>query len=80
MGPVHALDGGTTFTPNLRVSNVSVDAQYRHHQNGMAFMGDYLDLDSSHGMAYAVWVDTRNNKADAFIANIERPSANALAD
>ncbi|MHB1261862.1 MAG: sialidase family protein [Thermoplasmatota archaeon] len=72
----YSVDGGQTFAKNLRVSEVSVDEQYSHHQNGMVFMGDYLDLDSSDGRAHAVWVDTRDRKADAFVATIERPSAN----
>ncbi len=72
----YSLDGGTTWSKDLRVSEVSSDEQHSHHQNGMVFLGDYIDLASSDGMAHAIWVDTRNGKADAFIANIERPSAN----
>jgi hypothetical protein len=72
----HSVDGGRTFAADLRVSEESVDEQYSHHQNGMVFMGDYIDLDSSAGHAHAVWVDTRNHKADAFVATIARPSAN----
>lgn len=73
----YSLDCGETLAPNLRVSEVSTDEQYSHHQNGMIFLGDYIDLDSTEGRAHAVWVDTRNQKADAFVATIERPSANA---
>lgn len=72
----YSLDGGRTWAENLRVSEVSSDEQYSHHQNGMIFLGDYNDIDSSEGFAYPVWVDTRNGKADAFMAKIERPSAN----
>lgn len=71
-----SLDGGATWSQNLRVSEVSSDEQYSHHQNGMVFLGDYIDLDSGHGAAYPVWVDTRHGKADAFAAVIERPGAN----
>jgi hypothetical protein len=74
----YSLDGGATWSPDLRVSNVSSDEQYSLHQNGMVFMGDYLDIDSSDGMAHVIWVDTRNMKADAFIAHVARPSANDL--
>jgi hypothetical protein len=73
----YSADGGRSFSQNLRVSEVSSDEQYSHHQNGMVFMGDYLDIDSSFGKAHVVWVDTRNQKADAFIAHVERPGANA---
>lgn len=72
----YSTDGGRTFGKNLRVSAVSIDEQYSHHQNGMVFMGDYLDLDSSRGRAHAVWVDTRDHKADVYVATIARPSAN----
>ncbi|MBW3583707.1 MAG: hypothetical protein KY455_11465 [Euryarchaeota archaeon] len=72
----YSVDGGATFAPDLRVSERSSDEQYSHHQNGMIFLGDYIDIDSSPGKAHVVWVDTRNEKADAFIATIERPGAN----
>jgi hypothetical protein len=72
----YSTDGGATWARDLRVSDVSSDEQFSHHQNGMVFLGDYIDLDSGDGRAYAIWVDTRNAKADAFIAVIERPGAN----
>lgn len=72
-----STDGGATWHRDLRVSDSSSDEQFSHHQNGMVFLGDYIDLDSGDGRAYPVWVDTRNHKADAFIAVIDRPSANA---
>ncbi len=43
------------------------------------FLGDYIDIDSSAGAAHPIWIDTRNHKADAYTATIERPSANAAA-
>jgi hypothetical protein len=70
------VNGGLTWSDALRVSEQSSDEQYSHHQNGMVFMGDYIDIDSDRGHAYPVWVDTRNSKADAFVAIIERPGAN----
>lgn len=73
----YSVDGGQTFATNRRVGEHLSDEQFSHHQNGMVFLGDYLDLDASHGRAHAIWVDTRNGKADAFVATIERPSANA---
>ncbi|MGB0652557.1 MAG: sialidase family protein [Thermoplasmatota archaeon] len=76
----YSTDGGATWSDGLRVSEHASDEQYSHHQNGMIFLGDYIDLDASWGQAHAVWVDTRNNKADAFVATIERPSANGAQD
>lgn len=74
----YSIDGGRSFAPDLRVGEHLSDEQFSHHQNGMVFLGDYMDLDSSEGLAHAIWVDTRNGKADAFYAAIARPSANAL--
>jgi hypothetical protein len=43
----------------------------------MVFLGDYRDMRSVRGQATMIWVDTRNHKADAFIATVERPQADA---
>lgn len=72
----YSVDGGVRFAPNLRVSDVSSDEAYSHHQNGMIFLGDYLDMDSLAGRSYLVWVDTRHQKADVFVGIVERPAAN----
>jgi len=71
-----SLDGGATFSPVLRVTNVSSDEQFSHHQNGAVFLGDYRETASSMGAAHPVWVDTRNHKADVYTATVERPGAN----
>ena len=71
-----SLDGGASWSADLRVSDVSSDERFSHHQNGMVFLGDYIDIDGGDGFAVPVWVDTRHGKADAFVAVIERPSAN----
>ncbi len=72
----YSLDGGDTWAPDIRISDVSSDEQFSHHQNGMVFLGDYIDIDSGDGFTVPVWVDTRHQKADAFVAIIERPGAN----
>lgn len=72
----YSVDGGASFAPNVRVSEVLSDEQFSHHQNGMVFLGDYLDIASSEGLAHVAWVDTRNRKADVFVATLERPGAN----
>ncbi|MHB8603981.1 MAG: sialidase family protein [Thermoplasmatota archaeon] len=72
-----SLDGGKTFAKNVKVGTALSDEQYSHHQNGMVFLGDYRDSDSAvRGQSTLVWVDTRNHKADVFIATVLRPSAN----
>jgi len=70
-----SVDGGESLSPNLRVTSVASDEQHSHHQNGMIFLGDYRDSDSTLGQATFVWVDTRDEKADVRIASIQRPSA-----
>lgn len=71
----YSLDGGVTFSPNLRVTSAPSDEQHSHHQNGMIFLGDYRDSDSVvPGQTSMVWVDTRDGKADVRVATLERPS------
>jgi hypothetical protein len=69
----YSVDGGRTFAPNLRVTTEASDETHSRHQNGMVFLGDYRDSGSTSGAAHVVWVDTRNAKADAFVATILRP-------
>lgn len=71
----YSVDGGVTFSPNLRVSSAPSDERHSHHQNGMVFLGDYRDADSTRGLATMVWVDTRDGKADVRVASVARPSA-----
>lgn len=71
----YSVDGGVTFSPNLRVTSAPSDEKHSHHQNGMIFLGDYRDSDSTRGLATMVWVDTRDAKADVRVASVQRPSA-----
>jgi hypothetical protein len=71
----YSLDGGASFSKNLRVSSASSDEKHSHHQNGMVFLGDYRDMGSMMGRATMVWVDTRDAKADVYVASILRPPA-----
>ena len=73
-----SADGGKTWSANQRVTDVPTDPNLSHHQNGMVFIGDYIDVDSSAGAAHPVWVDTRHGVADVFVATILRgPLADA---
>lgn len=69
----YSLDGGRTWSPNFRVTEISSDPQYSLHQGGFVFIGDYIDIDSSVECAWPVWVDTRNQKADVMTSCVERP-------
>lgn len=73
----YSLDGGVTFSANLRVTSAASDEAHSHHQNGMVFLGDYRDSDSViAGQTSMVWVDTRDGKADVRVATLTRPQAN----
>lgn len=65
-------DGGATFTKNIRVTDVASDEQYSHHQNGMIFLGDYRHGASSTLGATFLWTDTRNQRADVYVATVLR--------
>lgn len=69
----YSLDGGRTWSPNFRVTEVSSDPRHSLHQGGFVFIGDYIDIDSSVACAWPVWVDTRNEKADVMTACVQRP-------
>jgi hypothetical protein len=71
----YSLDGGASFAPAERVATNLSDEQWSHHQNGMVFLGDYRDMASGKGYATMTWVDTRNQKAEAWVARVDRPSA-----
>lgn len=72
----YSLDGGVTWSPNFRVrdaDDTGWDTTLSFHQNGMNFIGDYNDIDSSWGAAHPVWPDTRHGLSDVFTAVIWRP-------
>lgn len=75
----HSTDGGLTWSANARVTETPTDPTKSHHQNGMVFIGDYIDIDSSAGAAHPVWVDTRNGVADVYVATILRGPLAAAA-
>jgi hypothetical protein len=72
----YSLDGGATWAPNFRVRDAADrgwDPELCHHQNGMIFLGDYIDMDSSFQAAHPVWPDTRLGVCDVFTATVLRP-------
>lgn len=72
----YSLDGGKTWAPNFRVRDVDGvgwDPALCHHQNGMVFIGDYIDIDSSWQAAHPVWPDSRHGVCDVFTATLQRP-------
>jgi Ca2+-binding RTX toxin-like protein len=61
-------DGGKTFSPNFRVTDVSFDPDAGKFKDATGsdnyFLGDLLGLAASHGSALAAWTDTRSGNQD----------------
>ncbi len=73
----YSLDGGLTWSSEFNVRDAGDggwDPALSHHQNGVVFIGDYNDIDSSWQAAHPVWPDTRSGEVvDVYTATIERP-------
>lgn len=73
----YSLDGGKTWSDEVVVRDApgaGWDPALSHHQNGMIFIGDYNDIDSSWQAAHPVWPDTRDGEAvKVYTATIQRP-------
>jgi hypothetical protein len=52
-------DGGTTWAKLVRVASVASNASIKSGRNGADY-GDYEGLAAGHGLADAIWADTRN--------------------
>ncbi|MHB1262173.1 MAG: sialidase family protein [Thermoplasmatota archaeon] len=73
----YSLDGGATWSDEFTVRDAPEagwDPKLSHHQNGMIFIGDYNDIDSSWQAAHPVWPDTRDSQSvKVYTATIQRP-------
>lgn len=73
----YSLDGGATWSEPIDVraaDDGGWDPALSHHQNGMVFLGDYTDIDSSWRAAHPVWPDTRDGSGvKVYTATVERP-------
>lgn len=64
---------GTRFDPNVRVTELPINATLSRHQGGFEFMGDYLGVsEGPNGWVHPIWVDTRDGRADAYTAVLQR--------
>ncbi len=74
---VYSLDGGKTWSQEFTVRDApgaGWNAEWCTHQNGMIFLGDYNDIDSSWQAAHPVWPDTRDGaNCKVYTATIRRP-------
>ncbi|MSU61941.1 MAG: exo-alpha-sialidase [Pedosphaera sp.] len=70
-----SFDGGVTWEPNARVSEVSSDLRLAPLTDRGRMLGDYqaiaadVDFETS---AVACWIDTRTGSPDPFVARIQR--------
>ena len=73
----YSLDGGRTWSEPMDIHDAPAagwDPALSHHQNGMIFLGDYNDIDSSWQAAHPVWPDTRDGAhAKVYAATVLRP-------
>lgn len=68
-----SFDGGATWQPNLRVSQVSTDASLAPLTGSGYMIGDYLGVAGSSGPdvpVVPVWIDTRSGNPDPYIARV----------
>lgn len=73
----YSLDGGRTFSEPVNIRDAGDqgwDPALCHHQNGMIFIGDYNDIDSSWQAAHPVWPDSRHGVCDVYTATVVRPA------
>jgi hypothetical protein len=67
-----STDGGQTFSPNFRLTDVSFDADRGRFINAVGndeyYIGDYSGLAMANNTAYAAWTDTRGGNQDIFFA------------
>jgi hypothetical protein len=68
-----STDGGQTFSPNFRITDVSFDADQGSFTNATGaeefYLGDFIGLAMANNAAYAAWTDTRNGNQDIFFAS-----------
>lgn len=67
----HSGNRGTSFDPNLVVTDAPFLSTLSQHQSGTVFVGDYIGLQASDDRAVVAFPDTRYGRADIFIATIE---------
>lgn len=64
-----SFDGGATWQPNIRLSDVSSDLRFGPPTTRGVMLGDYLGVVpplGSDGAAVAIWCDTRTGDSDPF--------------
>ena len=73
-----SADGGSSFSPNIRVTDASFNPDAIIFSNGESFIGDYIGIASNGTLAHPVWTDippTSPSNEDIFTEGImvDRP-------
>jgi hypothetical protein len=67
-----STDGGETFSPNFRVTDVSFDADAGKFIDASGkedfYLGDFIGLAVANHTAYAAWTDTQSGNQDIFFS------------
>jgi hypothetical protein len=66
-----SIDGGETFLPNVKVTEISFDPNVvtRFDSGGFIFIGDYIQVASTPVDVHAIWTDNRNVDLNADLNN-----------
>jgi hypothetical protein len=73
-----SADGGSSFSPNVRVTDASFNPDAIIFSNGQSFIGDYIGIASNGTLAHSVWTDippTSPSNEDIFTerTKVDRP-------
>jgi uncharacterized repeat protein (TIGR01451 family) len=63
-----STDNGSTFSPNQRISEVTVDSEIGGFNP--PFIGDYSGLAATNNFVFPAWVDTRRSQQDIFTQRV----------
>jgi len=55
-----SADGGSSFSPNLRVTDVPFNPDAIIFSSGQSFIGDYIGIAANGTLAHPIWTDNRN--------------------
>ncbi len=70
-----STDGGETFSPNFRLTDVSFDADQGVFVNAAGgeeyYLGDFIGLSIASGKGVAAWTDTRTGNQDIFFSTFD---------
>ena len=72
-----STDGGLTFSPNQRISEVTSDSSIGGFTT--PFIGDYSGLAATNDFVFPAWVDTRRGQQDIYTQRLDFVQAEKIA-